>query len=317
LTGKEARVQVESNNGETLTVALVHYNTPEATARCLASALRVLRPSLGGAFRIVVVDNRSEAAHFENLRAQVAALAAPEIVLVRNCINAGFGLGCMTALNFSAGPFIAFVNSDAEFDDDCFSPLIKHLEAHADIGLIGPQHFSRDGVPERSFGVRESFRARLFRKKFDPRAIPATPLDVDYVFGAFMLFRREALAQCGGFDPTIFLFYEEMDISERLRRAGWRVVFHPGARFRHIGQASLGGTDPKPESDLALLYVMRKNGGYWAWRLLYLSKLVSYGFRAIFRARHRRLLRRLLGMGPPQALSWRVGQACNFDWINR
>jgi GT2 family glycosyltransferase len=312
-------VTIVSSGDEKLTVAIVHFNTPVATMRCLASLLRVLRPALTGGFAIVVVDNRSEKDNFERLQAEVAALAAPEIQLVRNCINAGFGLGCMMALNFSAGPFIAFVNSDTQFDDDCFSPLIEHLEAHRDIGLIGPQHLSEGGEPERSYGFNESFRTRLgWRKKFDPARTPAEPIDVDYVFGAFMMFRREALAQCGGFDPTIFLFYEEMDICQRIRAIGRRVVFFPGARFRHLGQASFSaGTDTKPESDLSALYIMRKNRGYWAWRLLFLSKLLSYCLRAPFRARHRRLLLRLIALGPPQASSWRVRQTCNFDYINR
>jgi GT2 family glycosyltransferase len=311
-------VNIVPGGEEKLTVALVHFNTPDETGHCLASLLKVLRPGFGGGFRIVVVDNRSENDKFERLRAVVAALAAPEVLLVRNCINAGFGLGCMTALNFSAGAFIAFVNNDTIFDEDCFSPLVAYLEAHARIGAVGPQHLSETGKPERSYGYNDTLASRLrLRRKFDPLAIPTAPIDVDYVFGAFMMFRREALAQCGGFDPTVFLFYEEMDICQRLRSAGWRVSFYPGASFRHIGQASLKGTDPKPESDLALLYVMRKNRGYWAWRLLWVSKLLSYALRAPFRMRHRRLLVRLITMGPPQASSWRVRQNCNFDYINR
>ncbi|MCW2284319.1 GT2 family glycosyltransferase [Rhodoblastus acidophilus] len=303
---------------ETLTIVLVHFNTPQATARCVASALNVVRPAFGEAFRIVVVDNRSDPSHFERLQAEIAALAAPEVLLFRNCINAGFGLGCMMALNFSAGGFIAFINSDTEFDTDCFSPLIRRMQAEPAIGVIGPQHLSQEGAPTRSYGFDDGLCARLGRRgKFDPAALPVAPLDVDYVFGAFMMFRREALAQCGGFDPTIFLFYEEMDICQRLRAAGWRIVFDPGASFRHIGQASFRGADTKPESDLALLYVVRKNKGFFSWLALFLAKLVSYALRAPFRARHRELLRRLVTLGPPQASSWRVDQACNFEYTNR
>ncbi|MCW2274293.1 GT2 family glycosyltransferase [Rhodoblastus acidophilus] len=302
---------------ETLTIVLVHFNTPLATARCVSSALNVVRPAFGDGFRMVVVDNCSEPRAFERLQDEIAALAAPEVLLFRNCINAGFGLGCMMALNFSAGGFIAFINSDTEFDTDCFSPLIAHMQANPAIGVIGPQHLSQDGAPTRSYGFDDGLCARLSRReKFDPAALPGAPIDVDYVFGAFMMFRREALAQCGGFDPTIFLFYEEMDICQRLRAAGWRIVFHPGASFRHIGQASLKGADTKPESDRALLYVIRKNKGFLSWLGLFLSKLVSYALRAPFRARHRILLRRLVTMGPPQASSWRVDQACNFEYTN-
>jgi len=313
-------MQIVAGPDETLTVAIVHYNTPDLTARCLASALLVLRAGLPGAFKIVVVDNRSENHAFESLRAAVAKLDAPEeLVLVRNCINAGFGLGCMMALNHSAGRYIAFVNSDTQFDGDCFSPLIKHLEANPDIGVIGAQQLSATGEPVRSFGFNESFLTRLkLRRKHDVSAPPRAPADVDYLFGAFMLFRREAFAQCGGFDPTLFLFYEEMDVCQRLRAGGWRVVFFPGAAYRHLGQGSVRAIpDTKPESDLSLFYVLRKNQGYWAWRLMALSKLISYGLRAPFNARARLLLRRLVAMGPPQALSLRARETCNFDYVNR
>ncbi|MBB4196246.1 hypothetical protein GGD83_000017 [Rhodoblastus sphagnicola] len=308
---------ISAAGDETLTVAIVHYNTPELTARCLSSALRVLREGLPGAFRIVVVDNCSENEKFEALRAAVAQLDAPELLLVRSCINGGFGLGCMTALNYSAGKFIALVNSDTQFDDDCFSPLIAHLQDHPDIGVIGAQQLSEAGAPVRSVGFNESFLTRLKpRRKHALSA--AAPADVDYLFGAFMMFRREAFAQCGGFDPTIFLFYEEMDVCHRLRANGWRVVFFPGASYRHLGQGSVSAlSDTKPESDLSLFYVIRKNDGYWAWRLMAVSKLLSYSLRAPFNARARKMLRRLLAMGPPQALSLRVGQTCNFDYINR
>jgi len=304
---------------ETLTVVIVHYNTPDLTSRGLSSALRVLRSGMPGAFKIVVVDNRSETAALEALCAAVAAMDAPEIILARNCINAGFGLGCMTALNYSAGEFIAFVNSDTQFDDDCFSPLIAHLRAHPDIGAIGPQQLSEAGAPVRSYGFNESFLSRLkFRRKHDVFADSGAPKDVDYLFGAFMMFRREALAQCGGFDPTIFLFYEEMDICFRLRASGWRVVFFPDAGYRHLGQGSVSAIpDTKPESDLSLFYVIRKNNGFWAWKLMALSKFLSYALRAPFNRRARKLFRRLIAMGPPQALSLRAGQTCNFDYINR
>ena len=95
------QIVANSEAGEKLTVAIVHYNTPDLTARCLSSALAVLRAGAPGAFRIVVVDNRSANPHFEALRDAIDALDAPEVLLVRSCINGGFGLGCMTALNYS------------------------------------------------------------------------------------------------------------------------------------------------------------------------------------------------------------------------
>lgn len=122
----------------------------------------------------------------------------------------------------------------------------------------------------------------------------------------------------GGFDPSIFLFYEEMDICQRLQKLGYRCVFHPGVSFRHIGQVSVRALlDTKLESDLSLLYVMRKYGSYLRYRAFWLMKFFSYALRSLFNARYRKLLVRLLTAGVPQALSMRAGQVCNFDFINR
>jgi GT2 family glycosyltransferase len=314
-------VLATSETSEVLTIVLVHFNTPDVTFQCVASLLALrAAATLPIDWRIVVVDNRSENDAFLELKASLDDLASDTVILVRNCLNAGFGLGCMLGLNYSAGRYVAFVNSDTRFDADCFTPLMAHLEANPDIGVIGPQHLSADGLPERSFGFEERLRDRLTgrRRTKDASKIIEQPMDVDYVFGAFMLFRREALAVTGGFDPAIFLFYEEMDVCHRLRKAGYRCVYFPGVSFRHVGQASVRAMpDTKPESDLSLLYVVRKNGSYLHYRAFYFVKLLSYLMRAPFKARHRKLLVRLLTMGVPQALSLRTKQGCNFDFVNR
>jgi GT2 family glycosyltransferase len=311
-------IRAASSATEDLTIVTVHFNTPAETIACVVSILDKYTVSTASfKYRIVVVDNRSETDRFLELKEGIDGLQSDAVILVRNCFNAGFGLGCMLGLNYSAGRYVAFVNSDTCFDEDCFTPLIAHLDRHSDIGVIGPRHRSIDGRPERSYGFDERLLDRLVGRRRKPME-PAEPIEVDYVFGAFMLFRRDALAVTGGFDPSIFLFYEEMDICQRLRKSGYRCVFHPGVSFRHIGQASVRALlDTKLESDLSLLYVMRKNGSYLRYRAFWLTKLVSYALRSLFNARYRKLLLRLLTAGAPQALSMRVGQACNFDFINR
>ncbi len=65
------------------------------------------------------------------------------------------------------------------------------------------------------------------------------PRDVDQISGAFMVIRRAAWQQVGGFDPAYFMYNEDVDLNVRLRRAGWRVVFLPGVRIRHhLGASS-------------------------------------------------------------------------------
>lgn len=323
-------IAAKSNADRTkLTIVIVHFNTVVLTVTCVRSLLAVLENSpLADQFAVVIVDNRSESAEFDRLCTDLDSLARPEVILARNCMNSGFGLGCMLGLNYSAGDFVAFVNSDTQFDEDAFSPLIDYLEAHQDVGVIAPQHRGVDGAPERSFSRFDSIPYRLLGRRLseivgfdrgaDPRKTYDEPVIVDFVFGSFMLFRREALAVTGGFDPNIFLFYEEMDLCYRLRQRGYKCVFFPGVGFRHVGQASFKQKDIiKLESDLSLLYLLRKNRGYFYFLCFYLIKVISYLIKSFSSKKHRYLLSHLISLGPPQASSLRTKQMCNFDYVNR
>lgn len=255
-----------------LTVVIVHFNTPELTADCVKSLVAIFAAStLATAYEIVVIDNRSETAHFEALSASLGAMANNRLILARNCLNAGFGLGCMLGLNYSAGKYVAFVNSDTSFDEDAFTPLVAYMDANDDVGVTGPTHKDMNGRVCRSFGEFNTLASRVFgrwlgsrfsaQRPPDPKATYDRPVTVDFVYGSFMMFRLEALAAAGGFDPNIFLFYEEMDICYRLKALGYKAVYYSGASFRHIGQASFAKPEIiKLESDISLLYIVRKNG---------------------------------------------------------
>ena len=309
----------------TLTIVIVHFNTAQITGHCVATLLKVLDPSpLKGLFEIVVIDNRSEPDQYYALDAQLKALQHPSIILARSCINTGFGLGCMLGLNHSAGQYVAFVNSDTFFEEDCFTPLVAYLDAHPKAGVVTPQHLGEDGKPSRSFARFDSLRARLIgtwlekatskRNHPDPGAQYSEPVPVDFVFGSFMLFRLEALAVSGGFDAALFLYYEEMDICWRLREAGYETIFFPGASFRHIGAASTKQSrELRLESLLSLQHVFRKNRGFLAYCLLYLGLLLQYLLKAPFKSRNRWIFLRLLMQGPAGANSMRVRQVCNFS----
>jgi GT2 family glycosyltransferase len=202
------------------------------------------------------------------------------------------------------------------------------MDANDNVGVAAPTHREMNGQVSRSFGEFDTTASRVLGRwassKFrsdaspDPKATYDQPVAVDFVYGSFMMFRLEALAAAGGFDPNIFLFYEEMDICYRLKTLGYSAVYYPGVSFRHIGQASF--TKPeiiKLESDISLLYLIRKNRGYGHYLAFRLTKLLSYGFKALYSRKYRSLFTKLIGMGPPQAGSLRTIQKCNFDYVNR
>jgi N-acetylglucosaminyl-diphospho-decaprenol L-rhamnosyltransferase len=311
-----------------LTIVIVHFNTAQLTQRCILSMLNVLDTgSLVGSFEISVVDNRSEFLEFEKLKLFIESLNRKDIFLNRNCMNTGFGLGCMLALNKSAGKYLAFVNSDTFFKEDCFAPLVQFMDKHPHAGVVTPQHKDGEGRPMRSYSRFDSVGSRFIgswlsrlplRESLQMPIVAGTAKQVDFVFGSFMLVRRDAFAVVGGFDPNIFLYYEEMDLCLRLKEVGFGAYFFPDVSFCHLGNGSGAvSEDLRFESLLSMLYVMRKHRGALYSMLFFTALVVQYGLKAPFKGRNRRLFLRLIGATVPQACSLRVSQPCNFDVVNR
>lgn len=311
-----------------LTIVIVHFNTAQLTQRCISSMLNYLDVGpLFGSFEISVVDNRSDISEFNNLELFFKSLNRKNIFLNRICMNTGFGLGCMLALNKSAGKYLAFINSDTFFKEDCFAPLIQFMDTHPHAGIVTPQHKDGEGRLVRSYSRFDSVGSRFIGSWFSrlplrksPRqpAVSGTAKLVDFVFGSFMLVRRDSFAEVGGFDPNIFLYYEEMDLCLRLKKAGFGAYFYPDVSFFHLGNGS-GATseDLRFESILSMLYVMRKHRGALYSMLFFIALVFQYGFKAPFKSRNRRLFLRLIRATVPQACSLRVLEPCNFDVVNR
>lgn len=96
-----------------LTISIVHFNTAEMTQRCITSILRILDTSpLAGLYEISIIDNRSQIEEYRKLNNFIVNINRKNIFFKRNCMNSGFGLGCMLTLNSSAREYLAFVNSD-------------------------------------------------------------------------------------------------------------------------------------------------------------------------------------------------------------
>lgn len=312
-----------------LTISIVHFNTAELTQRCIQSALKILDSStLTKLFEISVVDNKSETEEYKKLENFINNLNRKDVFIYRNCMNSGFGLGCMLSLNKSAAEYIAFINSDTFFDEDCFTPLVEFMKANPSAGAITPQHKDGKGNAIRSHADFDTFGSRIFgnwlgrsrrKEKVTKPLVSSLDQSVDFIFGSFMLVRRDAFSQVGGFDPNIFLYYEEMDLCLRLKRAGYSSHFFPGASFFHVGNGSSDGVTEvlRLESLLSMIYVIRKHRGALYGFAFFLALLAQYALKAPFKPRNRRLFMSLLKALIPQACSHRLSQSCNFDAVNR
>ena len=229
------------NDVPDISVAIVSYNTRDLLRVCLRSLLA--RQADGEArLEIIVADNGSVDGSPEMVRTEF-----PSVRVLETGGNIGFGRANNAALEGASGRYFCLLNSDAELLPGALSFAQAYLEAQADVGLVGGQLLWPDGRLQTSWGddptlsgvlAEQTFWGALPRKPDDAPAT-AEARDVDQICGAFMLLRREAWLQIGGFDPAYFMYNEDVDLNVRLRQSGWRVVFLPTARItHHLGASS-------------------------------------------------------------------------------
>jgi N-acetylglucosaminyl-diphospho-decaprenol L-rhamnosyltransferase len=178
----------------------------------------------------------------ENVPDPVALQLRPASYAVERIANRhvkGFGANHNAAFKRCSTPYFCVANPDIRLPTDPFPALLECLR-EPKVGVVGPVVRSPTGNIEDS-ARRFPTPAVLFRKIFTDKRIPDYPLDlgplrVDWVAGMFMLFRREAFDAVRGFDEAYFLYYEDADICDRLRRQGFAAIYEPRAQVVHEAQ---------------------------------------------------------------------------------
>jgi GT2 family glycosyltransferase len=227
-----------------LSVVIVNWNVCALLRRCLASVLKQSgHPANKGTdLEIIVVDNASTDGSVEMLRAEF-----PQVTLIANSANRGFTGGNNQGLEAAQGRYVLLLNPDTQVLGDAFATLIGYLEAQPDVGLVGPQLLYPDGSVQSSRRRFPTLATLFFESTWLESLAPPSllehyhvrdqpdnaVLDVDWVVGAAMLARREAIQQVGGLDERFFMYSEELDWCRRIKAAGWRVVYHPRAQITH------------------------------------------------------------------------------------
>ncbi|HLD25689.1 MAG TPA: glycosyltransferase family 2 protein [Candidatus Andersenbacteria bacterium] len=231
-----------------LSIIIVNYNTGPLTAACIRS---ILAQDVVGGLEIIVVDNASADESVAHLRSDF-----PEVTVIANGKNVGLAAGVNTGLASTRGKYCLILNPDILVLPGALVSLVTYMDAHPTVGVAGGQLQSPNGevqescyrfyspltlIYRRTFwgktarGQREI--ARFLMKDFDHASIRA----VDWLLGACLIVRREAVQEVGGMDERFFLYFEDVDWCRRFLEAGWQVMYVPAARFSHFYQRSSEG----------------------------------------------------------------------------
>lgn len=190
-------------------------------------ALRSALGSVGVETRVFVVDNGSEP----------AARCPASVELIRSESNLGVARGRNLGARYAQSEFLCFLDSDAELLPDTLVELLRALRSNDDIAMVVPVFV--DQPPEASAGVRPSIGRKLARAfgltslYRAPKARSNEYWDVDFGIGACQFVRRSVFEELGGFDEQIFYGPEDLELCDRIRSQGRRVVQVRDARCIH------------------------------------------------------------------------------------
>lgn len=224
-----------------VTAIVVTYNALPWVEPCLESVEGV---------ETIVVDNGSSDGTVDVVRERW-----PETRVLEQG-NVGLAAGWNAGMAFASGRYFLILNADAWLTEGSLDRLVAFADEHPEAAIVGPRLLDPDGTLQRSVrGFPTLWRLAteyFFLRKIAPRSTLLNGFyaggfahdrvrEADFVMGACMLVRRDAVDAVGGLDEDFFLFSEETDWAYRFRRAAWKVLFYPGAECVHVGGASHGG----------------------------------------------------------------------------
>lgn len=229
-------MKAEPGPAPVLSVILVNFNDAAHLPECL-SALGT--HAAGIEAEVIVMDNASTDGSPGLLEER-----SPRVRLIRNEKNEGFGRANNMAVRESRGEYLLFLNTDAVLHPGTLELLMEEMRDHPETGAAGPALVTPAGSFQASFGGRTGFFAELAKKallnRLRTRALRKyrSRREVRWVSGAFLLVRRAAFLEAGGFDEGFFIYFEDIDLCERLLARGWKVIFLPAALSTHHGGAT-------------------------------------------------------------------------------
>ena len=240
----------------TVTIITINYNQLQLTCDLLDSLRKVTYPSV----EVIVVDNHSK----EN-PSDVLGEKYPEVKLIVSDENLGFAGGNNLGIRASQGDYLLFLNNDTEVDPGFLEPLVAMFESNPDAGAASPKiiyHNSGGKIQYAGSTKIDSFtgRSKLIGWMEKDNGQYNVLQETSLAHGAAMMVSRRIIREVGMMPEFFFLYYEEVDWCESIKRAGHKIYFVPDSKVYHKESMSIG-----KRSTLKTYYLTRN-------RLLYMRR---------------------------------------------
>ena len=275
-----------------VSIIIVSWNVQDLLLACIDSIIKspvAINQADGDKpiVEIIVVDSASSDNTVELLQANY-----PQVKLLAQSENVGFTRGNNIGFEAAQGRYLFMLNPDTEIIADAIRQMLNYMDAHADVGIIGPHTLNTDGTTQssrRHFPTKTlAFFESTWLQSFAPQAMMTNfyindkaddaILDVDWMQGSALMTRREIYKNVGGLDTGYVMYSEEMDWCKRIRDTGWRAIYFGTAQIIHHGGKSteqIGAQKHIWFQESKLRYFKKHHGAGFA-TILRLFLIVNY-----------------------------------------
>lgn len=234
-----------------LSVIIVNYNVKYFIEHCLLSVQRAIQSIQAEVF---VVDNLSTDGSVDMIREKF-----PWVKLIANQENVGFARANNQAVAKARGQYILYLNPDTIIPEDCFEKCITWMDSRPKAGALGCRLIDGKGefLPEskRGFpsarvaffkicGLSSLFHTSTYFNRYHLGYLPENETnEVDVLVGCFMFCRKSVIDEVGSFDESYFMYGEDIDLSYKIKRAGYQNIYFPETTVIHYkGESTKKGS---------------------------------------------------------------------------
>lgn len=222
-----------------VSVIIVSWNTKDILLDCL----RTLYEQTKSAMQVIVVDNASV-----DGSADAVQITFPQVSLLRSDINLGFARGNNRGLEMAKGQYVLYLNPDTVILDGAVDKMLRYLEEHPSIGVLGPHTYNADGRTTQNTVIFKPTLRRMFHTHVPIwRMIPGWRPElagqvrwhhtgpVEVVKGCCMLMPANLVCELGGLSEKHFMYSEEEDLCSRAMQRGFATWYYHEANIIHLG----------------------------------------------------------------------------------
>jgi GT2 family glycosyltransferase/tetratricopeptide (TPR) repeat protein len=223
------------------------WNRAELTRQCLVA---LASSTTNVSFELIVVDNAST----DGTQELLASLAG-DVQIIRNQENLGFAKACNQGARAARGKYLVFLNNDTIPEPGWLDALVREVEEHPEVGIVGSKLLYADGTIQHAGVVfMRSHLIPYHAYQKVPADLPAVNQRREFqaVTAACMLIRRELFEAVGGFDEAFVNGFEDVDLCLKVRDKGARVVYQPRSVLYHL-ESQTPGRHAQDEENSRLL----------------------------------------------------------------